>query len=423
MVTSTPSVVIVTMVGELPDAAAAGNELAVTVRITNFAGVPLPGVAVEFSVRRGGGSVEPELVTASEDGTASASWTLGVVPVNNRLRARAAGEALLVNTLATLEAPYPAEGFGNVNEFMTKQGIAGSTEDLGFQGGRFVLGVPGGLLQVDADGVTSTLELSGDALVNPLGVAFDQNDDLWVADSGAGALRKVSPTGVVTTELTDDGPCPLRSPIYIAIDAAGRVYLSDPCLGELLRYDPSTGEVDAVLSFDLPNEGGPNGFAFDDSGERLYVATENTALFCGHKDVGLTDPIAGLFSVEVSNEGFGEKQDIATRVALFGDGVAVDREDNVYVIFDTAVNLMLEESAVWVLPSGGTELVKFLSATDRVFANLAFGRGGFDNRTLYLSLLTIPNLIPPDSRGLNRFETGIRGLRVPPVAEDEESSD
>lgn len=418
--TSTPNVVILTVVGEVPASAPAATALAepVTVRVTNFAGKPLANVEVEFSVRRGGGSVEPEILQTSEDGTASAEWTLGVVPVNNRLRMRAAGEAIRVNTRATLDTPFAAEGFGNVNEFMTEQGIEGSTEDLAYQGGRFVLGVPGGLLQVDAGGATSAIELSGDPLVGPLGVAFDQNNDLWVADSAGHALRKVSPAGEVTTVLTDDGTVPLSAPNYAAVDAAGRIYLSDPCLGEILRYDPSTATVDAILRFDLPTEGGPNGFAFDDGGGQLYVATENTFLFCRSEGVGLTDEIAGLFSVEVSDSGFGERQEIATGMAIFGDGVAADREGNVYVIFDTQVDFMLEESAVWVLPNGETELVKFLSAKDRVFANLAFGRGDFGNQTLYLSLLTIQGLIPPESRGLNRFDTGIRGIRVPPVAEE-----
>jgi sugar lactone lactonase YvrE len=233
------------------------------------------------------------------------------------------------------------------------------------------------------------------------------------------ALHKVSPDGVVTTELTDDGTQPLRSPNYIAIDVNGRVYLSDSCLGELLRYDPATDSVASILNFDLPTEGGPNGFAFDETGEKLYITTQNTLLFCGTEGVGLTDEIAGLFVADVSDEGFGERRAIATGVGLFGDGVALDRDGNVYAIFDTQDNLMLQESAVWVLPNGEDQIVKFLSATDRVFANLAFGRGDFGPTNLYISLLTIPNLIPPESRGLNRFDTGIRGLRVPPLPDEE----
>jgi hypothetical protein len=77
------------------------------------------------------------------------------------------------------------------------------------------------------------------------------------------------------------------------------------------------------------------------------------------------------------------------------------------------MNLMLAESAVWVLPEGETELVKFLSVPDRVLANLAFGKGEFDDETLYVSLLSIPVLQLPE-RGVERIEIGIPGLPVPP---------
>lgn len=418
--TSTPTVITVSTVNAAPTSAPAARELPdrMTVRVTDGTGAGRPDIEVEFAVIAGGGTVEPQRITTAADGTASAAWTLGVVPVQNRLRARAVGQTVRFTTRATIDAPYAAEPFGNVHDFMTQQGLTGSTEDLAFEGGRFVLGIPGGLLQVDPQGMTSQIPLTGDPLVSALGVAFDQSGNLWVADSMGHALRKVSPEGVVTTELTDDGTNPLRSPNYVAIDVKGRVYLSDPCLGELLRYDPATDTVDAILRFDLPSEGGPNGFAFDETGENLYIATENTFLFCASEGVGLTDEIAGLFVADVSDDGFGERRAIATRVAIFGDGVAVDRDGNVYVIFDTQMNLMLQESAVWVLPNAEEQIVKFLSATDRVFANLAFGRGNFGNTNLYISLLTIPNLVPPESRGLNRFETGIRGLRVPPLPDE-----
>jgi sugar lactone lactonase YvrE len=401
---------------EPPESAPAGRELAepLRVRVTDGAGGGLENVEVEFAVPLGGGTVEPQRIRTAADGSASVRWTLGVVPVANRLRADVSDRSVRFNTRATLDAPYVPEPFANVNEFMNEQGIGGSTEDLAFAADRVVLGVPGGLLQVDPQGVTSAIPLTGDPLVNPLGVAFDQQDNLWVADSQGHALRRVSPSGVVTTVLTDDGSQPLRQPNYVGVDVAGRVYLSDPCLGELLRYDPAAGAVDAILTFDLPNEGGPNGFAFDEAGERLYIATENTSLFCQDPTVGLTDPIAGLFSVAVSDAGFGERQDIVTRFALFGDGVAFDREGNLYAIFDTQANFMLEESAVWVLTAGATALEKLLSVNDHVLANLAFGRGEFGNTTLYIALLAVPPFTPPEARGLERFATGIRGLRVPP---------
>lgn len=415
--TSTPTTFMLLAVNAAPESAPAGHELPepLTIRVTDGGGAGLADVEVEFTVPLGGGTVEPQRIRTGPDGSASVRWTLGVVPVANRLRADVGDLSVRFNARATLDAPYVPEPFANVNEFMMEQAIDGSTEDLSFESNRIVLGVPGGLLEVDAQGVTSAIQLEGDALVNPLGVAFDQQGNLWVADSQGPALRRVSPAGEVTTVLTDDGTQPLSAPNYVDVDAAGRIYLSDPCLGELLRYDPMAGRVDAVLTFDLPNDGGPNGFAFDEAGENLYIATENTALFCGHTNVGLTDVIAGLFSVPVSDTGFGEREDIVTRFALFGDGVAFDREGNLYAIFDTQANFMLEESAVWVLPAGETTLVKLLSVHDRVLANLAFGRGDFGNTTLYIALLAVPPFTTPEARGLERFETGIRGLRVPPL--------
>lgn len=412
---STAAPLVLENVGNEPNEAAAGQPLPVVVRVSDAGGSPRAGVEVAFRVDRGGGTVEPSSAVTDADGRASADWTLGVAPVHNRLLASIDDGAVELDVRGRLDTPLAPTRFGDVDAFMAAQEINGSTEDLAFDGGsRMILGVdmPGGLLVVDPAGTTSALPLTGDELENPLGVAFDQNGNLWVADSAAAALHRVSSDGNVTTVLTDDGTQALSAPNYVAVDRAGRVYLSDPCIAELIRFDPASGNVDAILTFDLPTEGGPNGFAFDASGERLYIATENTRLFCGHEDVELTAEIAGLFVVDVSNAGFGAREEVATNVGLFGDGVSFDAEGNLYVIFDTQMDLMLAESAVWILPAGEAELVKFLSVPDRVFANLAFGKGEFDDRTLYISLLAIPLLQLPE-RGVESIAVGIPGLPVP----------
>jgi hypothetical protein len=184
-------------------------------------------------------------------------------------------------------------------------------------------------------------------------------------------------------------------------------------LGEILRFDPSSGAVDSRVSFDLATEGGPK-FAFDRSGERLYVATENTALFCGTPSVGLTDPIAGLFSIAMSDTGFGAREAIATNFALFGDGVSFDAEGNLYAIFDTQRDFMLEESALWVLPEGERQLEKLLAVQDHVLANLDFGQDAFGTATIYIALLAVPPFTLPSARGVERFTIGIPGLPLLP---------
>ncbi len=249
------------------------------------------------------------------------------------------------------------------------------------------MGVPTGLVALDPGGTATLVPLTGDPLVNPLGIAFDR----------------------MTTVLTDDGERPLVTPNYVAIDARDRVLLSDPCLGELLRFHPATGRVDAVLEFGLAREGGPNDFAFDAHG-RLWIATDNTALFCGHSFVGLTDPVASLTAVDVDDAGFGTPETVVADFALLGDGVAFDRAGNLYVIFDTEAGFMLEESAIWVLPPGGSTLQKLVGVSDRVLANLAFGTPPFGRETLYIALLAVPPFTPPNARGAERIDVGIEGL-------------
>lgn len=393
-----------------PATAPAGSALEIRIEATDSSGAARPGVPVELGVARGGGRVEPERAISDGSGVVRARWTLGRAPVANALVASAGSASLRLETRATLDEPYEPERFGDVDGFLGARGIEGSTEDLSFApSGELVLGVPGGLVEVSPEGEVAAVPLSGEAIVSPLGIAHDRDGSLWVADPGGPALRRVSPDGVVETVLETDGERPLVGPNYVAIGPRGRVYLSDPCLGELLRVEPASGRVDAIESFDLATEGGPNGFAFDATGERLFVATENTALLCGDSSAGIVDPIAGLFAIEVDQNGFGPRQAIATRVALFGDGMAFDAEGNLYVIFDTQRDFMLEESAIWVLPAGEGALVKLAAVRGRVLANLAFGRGAYGETTLYVSLLAVPPFTPANERGVERLELGLPG--------------
>ena len=407
----------VSPVGMFPAVTEAAAAYPLELVVTDQTGAARAGIRLDFAVQLGGGSVTPASAVSDAEGHVSLTWTLGLAPVRNRLDATVEGrDEFLFDIYATLATPYEPQPFGDVNAFLTDLGIAGSTEDLAFSpdGERLLMGVPGGLIELDPQGNATQLALTGDALVNPLGIAFDRAGNLWVADSGADALQRVSPTGEVTTVLTSDGTRPLVGPNYVAIGPDDKVYLSDPCLGALLRFDPQSNRVDAVLDFDLPVEGGPNGFAFDASGKRLFLATENTGLLCGHSFVGITDPIAGLFAIDVDDSSFTGRQTIAADFALFGDGVAFDVEGNLYVIFDTQKNFMLEESALWVLQAGNDRLVKVAAVHGRVLANIAFGSPQFGGGTAYLALLAVPGFTPATARGAELLDLGIAGLPLLP---------
>lgn len=404
------------VVGDVPATAAAGSRLPVVVAARDANGGVAAGVAVDAAVALGGGSIEPPRAVTDASGQAAFTWTVGVAPVANEVVLSADRAQAAASTRATLAAPYEPAPFGDVDAFLDAQGLAGSTEDLEFtpDGQRLLLAVPGALLALDPAGNAEIVPLTGEPLVSPLGLAYDRDGILWIADSGQSALLKVTPDGNVTKALTSDGTQDLVGPNYVAVGPDGRVYLSDPCIGELIRFDPQRGVADAVLSFDLPTEGGPNGFAFDPTGKRLLLATENTGLLCGHSFVGITDPIATLFAIDVDDAGFGDVETVVADFALFGDGAAFDVEGNLYVIFDTQKDFMLEESAIWVLPAGGAQLERLASVRGRVLANLAFGTPAFGEGELYIALLAVPPFTPPSARGAERLSVGIPGLPLLP---------
>lgn len=92
-------------------------------------------------------------------------------------------------------------------------------------------------------GVSGSLDGSAAAATfnNPGGVALDAAGNIYVADSGNHKIRKISPTGIVTTIAGSDWENPLTSggffpfpittgslPVAMAVDAAGNIYVADP---------------------------------------------------------------------------------------------------------------------------------------------------------------------------------------------------
>jgi DNA-binding beta-propeller fold protein YncE len=88
-----------------------------------------------------------------------------------------------------------------------------------------------------------------------LGIAVDRHDNIFVADYGNHTVRLIKPSGVVSTLAgvagqagSADGPgaeARFKSPGGIAVDCAGRVYVSD-WGNHTLRRISATGHVTTV---------------------------------------------------------------------------------------------------------------------------------------------------------------------------------
>jgi streptogramin lyase len=92
----------------------------------------------------------------------------------------------------------------------------------------------------------------------PTAVAVDRNGNLYVADSGNNAIRKISPAGDVSTFAGraaagfSDGPGPAAAfygPDDVAVGADGTVYVSDTGNRAIRKITPA-GVVSTLLKFD-----------------------------------------------------------------------------------------------------------------------------------------------------------------------------
>jgi sugar lactone lactonase YvrE len=177
----------------------------------------------------------------------------------------------------------------------------------------------------------------------PLAVAVDANGNLYVADLLNNAIRKITPTGVVTT-LAGSGSsseadglgtaASFNEPSSVAVDASGNVYVTDE-VGMVIRKITPAGQVSTIAGI-VSQQGStdgpaatatfsfPSGVAIDTSGN-LYVADSGDNKIRKITPAGNVSTLAGS-GTQGSADGPGT-------AASFNNpsGVAVDANGNVYV--------------------------------------------------------------------------------------------
>ncbi len=103
---------------------------------------------------------------------------------------------------------------------------------------------------------------------NPLGVAVDTSDNLYIIDNGNARIRKVS-AGIITTaagggsSLGDGGVATLAQLTYprgIAVDVSGNLYIGD-ILSYRIRMVNTSGIINTIAGTGLPGYSGDGGLA------------------------------------------------------------------------------------------------------------------------------------------------------------------
>ncbi len=177
----------------------------------------------------------------------------------------------------------------------------------------------------------------------PSGVALDTAGNVYVSDTNNHAIRKVTPAGVVTT-LAGSGvagfadgqgaAAQFSSPDGVAVDSAGNVYVADTSNHRIRKITPSgsvstlagtgtAGSINgagATARFDSPRD-----VTIDNAGT-LYIADNWTNSIRSVKQDGTVSTLAG--------SGVGGYADGPATTARFNRpiGVAVDGAFNVYVV-------------------------------------------------------------------------------------------
>jgi sugar lactone lactonase YvrE len=187
------------------------------------------------------------------------------------------------------------------------------------------------------DGIGSVATFNG-----PSGIAIDADRNLYITDQVNFKIRKISPTGIVSTlagngtQGSTDGIGILASFNYtrgLALDALGNLYIADKSNSRIRKITPSgivstlagsstSGAKDGIGSAASFNQ--PAGIALDAKGN-LFVADEGNNKIRKITSTGVVTTLAG--------NGNGGYIDGTVTVATFNRpyGIAIDRIGNLYI--------------------------------------------------------------------------------------------
>lgn len=197
-----------------------------------------------------------------------------------------------------------------------------------------------------ADGIGTAAQFN-----NPYGMVVDATGNIYVADAGNNCIRKISPTGMVTTfaGTTDSGfmdgtgtNARFNYPFDLCIDGSGNIIVAD-LLNNRLRKITPTGVVTTFAGngsadfLDGPISqatiASPTSLAYDASSGNIYVSQNNfirkiTSQGTVSLMAGRTDPLFGNGYVDGPGLGAKLNQIVSVTVDKKGNLYATDSENH-----------------------------------------------------------------------------------------------
>ena len=282
--------------------------------------------------------------------------------------------------------------------------------------------------RITSSGIISTVagngvaNFSGDdgpavqaAMDFPTDVEVDSLGNLYIADAMNHRVRKVTPAGTITTiagtgvaGFSGDGgaavSAQLHTPVSVAIDSSGNVYIADAYNRRIRRVTPA-GSISTYAGNGSGNNfqdgvqatstsiGIPGGIAIDDAGT-LYIAGDNRILKV--TAAGIVSTIAGNGISGYSGDGGPAK----SATLAIPNHIAADKAGNLFVtdMSNGAVRKITPDGTISTIAGGVPGAVY----TNLEGASAASGQTFLDN----------PDGIAVDGQGNVYFEAGWHLYRV-----------
>jgi len=198
----------------------------------------------------------------------------------------------------------------------------------------------------------ATPERLWEGFSSPVGMAFDAAGNLFVAEWGAGQVSRIDPDGNRT--IFADG---LSGPSGLAIDANGTIYVASYSRDEVYRFTP-----EGVRSVHVTGLATPAGLGFDNAGRLLIANRRTDQILAVTGDGSLEAVIDGLRTpvgaVQTPDDGY-----VVSNIA---GGVTIVRPDGARLEAGEAFKTpgpgvaMTGDGRVFVVDYGGTTVREIL---------------------------------------------------------------